>query len=69
MWTLPSFSRGQWSEFSAAEIGGKMVHPPDGRLHFKQEWCVLALMFWPFMASIGKSTVLAIQVNLGEDST
>ncbi len=44
-------------KFSAAEIGRKMFHAPDSRLHLEQERGVIAFMFLQFSAGIGNGTV------------
>ncbi len=56
-------------EFAASEISGKMLHAPDGGLHFKKKWGVIAFVFLQFLACIGNDAMFACLVDLREDGT
>ncbi len=56
-------------KFAAAEICCEMFHAPDSSLHFEQERSIVAFVFLQLSAGIGDYTMLAIGINLCEDSS
>ncbi len=56
-------------KFSAPEVGGKMVHSPNGSLHLKEKRCVVAFVLLQLSAGISDDTVLTILVDLRKNGT
>ncbi len=54
-------------DFLSSKVCGEMVHAPDGCLHFKEKWGVIAFMLLQFSACISNDTMFAIGVDLRED--
>jgi hypothetical protein len=55
------------SKFVTSEIGRKMVHTPNGGLHFEKKWGVIAFMLLQLAAGVCDDAVLAIRVDLDKD--
>ncbi len=51
-------------KFSSAKVGAKMVHSPNGSLHFKQKRCVVAFVLLQLSACISNDTILTLLVDL-----
>ncbi len=51
-------------KFSSTQVGAKMVHAPNGSLHFKQERRVVAFVFLQLSACICDDTMLTLLVDL-----
>ncbi len=51
-------------KFSSSEVGGKMVHAPNGSLHLKQKRCVVAFVLLHISACICDDTMFTFVIDL-----
>ncbi len=54
-------------KFSSTQVGAKMVHAPDGSLHFEQKRRVVAFVFLQLPACICDDTMFTFLIDLGKN--